>query len=88
MQLDIEALRSAIEDDSSLTCYDLSLMFNAGEETIRTHLHDIGKVYKLSQWVPHELTVDNKQQRLSTCFSLLSRHNNEPFLDRLLTCDE
>lgn len=88
LSLDIEALPTAIEDNSSLTCQELSLIFNVSDETIRQHLHKIGKTYKLSKWIPHELSEANKQLRLTNCLSLLSRENSEPFLDRLLTCDE
>ena len=58
------------------------------DETIRLHLHQLGKRWKLSKWVPYELSETNKLQRLTICSSLLSRHNLVPFFDRMLTCDE
>jgi len=63
LSLDIEALRTATEADSSLTCQELSLMFTVSDETLRQHLHEIGKTYKLSKWIPHELSDANKQLR-------------------------
>ncbi|XP_065645670.1 histone-lysine N-methyltransferase SETMAR-like [Hydra vulgaris] len=86
--VDEDELKDAVESDSSQTCQELAVRFAVSVETIRLHLHAIGKAWKLSRWVPHKLSIDNKKQRLTICTSLLSRHNVEPFLDRLLTCDE
>ncbi|XP_065664780.1 histone-lysine N-methyltransferase SETMAR-like [Hydra vulgaris] len=83
-----EDIKLAIEQDSSQTCQDLALRFNVSDETIRLHLHQLGKRWKLSKWVPYGLSKTNKLQRLTICSSLLSRHNLMPFFDRMLTCDE
>ena len=51
------------------------------------HLKQIGKVKKLSKWVSHELTKNQK----NCCFEVLSSLilcNNKPFLDRIVMCDE
>jgi histone-lysine N-methyltransferase SETMAR len=85
---DDNELKAATELDSSHTCQEPVEIFNVSDETIHLHLQRMGKVYKLSKWIPHELTADNKLQRLLICLSLLSRHNNEPFLDWLLTYNE
>lgn len=81
-------LRRAIESDSSQTCKELALIFNVNEETIRLHMHQIGKRWKISKWVPHDLTLENKFQRLTICSSHLSRLKVEPLFHRILTCDE
>lgn len=86
--LDDETLRAAIESDSSQTCSELASHFQVTDETIRLHLHRIGKVYKLSKWVPHSLSDANKQQRVAACLSLLTRHRNASIFDRILTSDE
>ncbi|XP_065664499.1 histone-lysine N-methyltransferase SETMAR-like [Hydra vulgaris] len=86
--VDEDELKDAVESDSSQTCQELAVRFAVSVETIRLHLDAIGKAWKLSRWVPHKLSIDNKKQRLTICTSLLSRHNVEPFLDCLLTCDE
>ena len=41
--LDEEQLKQAIEEDSSLTCQELAERFNVSDETIRRHLHQLGK---------------------------------------------
>ena len=47
------------------------------------HLKQIGKVNKLDNGVPHELT---KNKKLLKCFILCN--NNKAFLDWTVTCDE
>jgi len=86
--LDDEALKAAIEEDSGLTCDKLAERFRVSVETVRLHLHGIGKSYRLSKWVLHTLSAANKEQRVTTCLSLLNRHLNTPIFDRLLTGNE
>ena len=86
--LDDDVLKAAIEEDSSLTCDELAERFHVSAETVRLHLHGIGKSYRLSKWVPHTLSAANKEQRVTACLSLLTRHLNTPIFDRLLTGDE
>ncbi|XP_035210476.1 histone-lysine N-methyltransferase SETMAR-like [Stegodyphus dumicola] len=86
--LDNEALRVAIESDSSQTCGELAAHFQASVEMIRFNLHRIGKAYKLKKCVPPSLSDANKQQRGATCLSLLTRHRNATIFDRVLTSDE
>lgn len=86
--IDNEELRAVIENDSKLTCQELSQMFSVSDETIRLHLHQLGKSWKLSKWVPHELSDEHRFHRVSVCSALLSRYKTEPFLDCLLTADE
>uniref|UniRef100_A0A0N5BIV6 HTH_48 domain-containing protein n=1 Tax=Strongyloides papillosus TaxID=174720 RepID=A0A0N5BIV6_STREA len=43
---------------------------------------------KLDKWVPHELNDYQKMCRFEFCFSLILRNKNDPFLSRLITCDE
>ena len=83
-----DELRKAVESNSNLTCHELGLKFHVNEETIRLHMHQIGKRWKLSKWVPHDLTSENRLQRLTICSSHLTRLKMEPFFDRILTCDE
>ncbi|GFT41603.1 histone-lysine N-methyltransferase SETMAR [Trichonephila clavipes] len=77
-----EALQAAIEEDSSQTCGDTS------SETVRLHLHCLGKTYRLSKWIPHTLLEVHKHQRVTACLSLLSRHHSASIFNRVLTSDE
>ncbi|GFX10751.1 histone-lysine N-methyltransferase SETMAR [Trichonephila clavipes] len=86
--LDDKALQVAIKENRSQTCGELARQFNTSSETVRFHLHLLGKTYKLSKWVPHTLLEVHKQQREATCLSLLSRHRSESIFIRVLTSDE
>ena len=86
--LENDLLNQAISVDPTKTCAKLAEEFKSSEETIRRKLHQLGKVWRLSKWVPYELNESHKLNRLSTCSWLLSKHENEPFLDRIVTCDE
>ncbi|GFY42754.1 histone-lysine N-methyltransferase SETMAR [Trichonephila inaurata madagascariensis] len=72
--LDDEALKAVIEEDSSQMCGELVRQFNTSSETVRLHLHRLGKTYRLSKWVPYTLLEVHKQQRVAACLSLLSHH--------------
>ena len=52
------------------------------------HLKQIGKVKKLSKWVPRELTTNQKNCRFEVSSSLILCNNKEPFLDQIVTCNE
>jgi histone-lysine N-methyltransferase SETMAR len=48
----------------------------------------MAKVNKLGSWVPHQLTPDDIQQRITICNSLLSKRNRYRFLQQIGTGDE
>ncbi|KAF2364570.1 Transposase type 1 [Trinorchestia longiramus] len=56
--------------------------------TVSRHLKIIGKVKKLDKWVPHELNENQKLRRFEVCSMISLRNTNDPFLDRIVTCDE
>lgn len=86
--VDENILRSDIESNPRQTTYDLAHRFGCDQKTIWNHLKSIGKICKLSVWVPHKLTNENRIQRTTTCAALLSRIQTDPFFDRLITGDE
>lgn len=47
--LDDDALQAAIEEESSLTCGELSSQFIMSDETVRLHFHRLHKTYMLSK---------------------------------------
>ncbi|XP_076053689.1 histone-lysine N-methyltransferase SETMAR-like [Oratosquilla oratoria] len=81
-------LKAAIEEDSSLTCGEFVRQFNVSNETVRIHLHRLGKTFKLSKWVPRTLLEVHKRQRVTACISLFSRHRTASLFNRVLTSDE
>lgn len=85
---DSDRLRQIVEHDSSITVRELAIDFGVHYSTIDRHLIQMGFTSKLNRWVPHRLSAQQKMARLTTCASLLARQKSEPFLDRIVTCDE
>ena len=56
--------------------------------TVYDHLKGLGLSSKLDVWIPHVLTERNLCRRIDVCDSLLKRHENDPFLKRIITGDE
>lgn len=81
-------LKALIEEDTTKTVRELAADLQVDASTISRHLAQLGKVKKLDRWVPHELNEKQAKKRYHICSSLLLRQKNEPFLDRLITCDE
>lgn len=71
---DEERLRQLIEEDNELTSIELANVFKCDPSTVLRHLHAIGKVWKLGQWVPHKLTEPNKRLRADSAKRLLEMH--------------
>ncbi|GFY74233.1 histone-lysine N-methyltransferase SETMAR [Trichonephila inaurata madagascariensis] len=86
--LDDEALQAAIGKDSGQMCGALARQFNTSSETVRLHLHCLGKMYRLSKWVPHTLFEVHKQQRVAACLSLLCCHRSPSIFNRVLTSEK
>ena len=84
MESDIERLKVLIEDNPRLTTRELSTMLGCNQSTIDRHLHEMGKVNKLGTWVPHQLTSDNIQQRISICHFCCQNPIDTGFFNRLL----
>src|SRR3569832_1449412 len=57
-------------------------------KTVVRHLAIIGKVKKLDNWVPADLTDPHKMQRFDVSSALILHSRNDPFLERIVTCDE
>ena len=60
---------------------------NVHHSIVIGYLKQIGKVNKLHKWVPHELT-ENQKILFEVPSSLILCHNNELFLNQIVTCDE
>ncbi|CAF2068335.1 unnamed protein product [Rotaria magnacalcarata] len=85
---DFERLEVLIEDNPRLTTRELLAMLGYNQSTIDHHLGQMGKVNKLGTWVPHELSVDNMQQRVTICNFLLSKYDRYRFFQQIVTRDE
>lgn len=81
-------LRNTVEADSQQTVRQMAKELSVSKSAIAESLNKIGKVKKLEKWVPHDLNDRQKFMCFEICSSLLLRNNNDPFLDRIVTCDE
>ena len=81
---DDDQLRAIIKADPLTTIWEVAEELNVDHSTVVWHLKQTGKVKKL-----HKLTENKKIIVFEVSSSLLFLHNNkEPFLDRIVTCDE
>lgn len=87
-EVDIEHLMDLIEDDPRLTSRSLAVEFECSHTAIENHLHDIGKCWKYSYWIPHQLTPKIQKIRVNICMELLTSHRNFEWLRNLITGDE
>ena len=60
-QVSNDQLHQLIKADSWQTTCDLAQVLGVHFSTIAMHLHQLGKVHKLAQWVPHALTDFDRQ---------------------------
>ena len=83
-----EHLKALIEADPRKTTREISVELEVDHSTISRHLKQIGKSKKLDNWVPHELNDNQKNCRFEVSSTLVLRNKNDPFLERIVTCDE
>ena len=77
-----------METDTSQTVRGMAEELGVGSGAVFDSLKRIEKVKKLEKWVPHDLNDRQKLSRFEVCSSLFLRNQNDPFLDRIVTCDE
>ena len=88
LDVDNNPLSALVEANPRTTVQELASELDVTYTTISNHLREIGKTKKLDKWVPHELNDNQKKRRYEVSSSLLLRNKNDPFLDRVVTCDE
>ena len=81
-------LRAIILADPLTTTREVAEELNVNHSMVVQHLQQTGKVKKLDKWVPHELTSNKKKNSHFEVLPSLILHNNEPFLNRIVTRDE
>jgi [histone H3]-lysine36 N-dimethyltransferase SETMAR len=86
--IDDDHLKALVEENPRTTLCELAIALNVHYSTVSLHLQAIGKVKKLDSWVPHALNEKQQMRRMEVASSLLLRHKECSFLDRIFTCDE
>lgn len=70
-----------------MTCRMLD--FDCSPQTISNIMHELGKTWKKSKWIPHELTAGQKSNRVRTSTHLLALIEEDPeILNDIVTVDE
>jgi histone-lysine N-methyltransferase SETMAR len=70
----IETIHNLIEDDLYITYDIIEAKTSISRGTIHTIIHDHLKLRKItSRWVPHELTQENKDNRVRICKENLAK---------------
>lgn len=87
-KVDDDKLDASVKADPCQTVRGLAGNLGVSKSTVSRHLDTMGKVKKMDTWVPHELKEKHKIRRAEICSSLLLRNKNDPFLSRIVTCDE
>ena len=78
-----DQLRTITEVDP-LTTWEVAEELNIDYSMVTWHLKQTRKVKKLSKWVPHELTKNQKNHHFETSSSLIQCNNNKPFLNQIV----
>ena len=67
------------------TTWEVAKELSVDHSPVIWHLKQIGMVKKLNNWVPHELTTNQKNHHFEVLSSLIRCNNSKPFLDCILT---
>ena len=86
----IELVRQVINNDPHSTYDDIIAETSLSHGTIERIIHDCLKMKKVtSRWVPHQLTDEQKQQRVKLCRENLAKFQNGSWrLCDIITGDE
>lgn len=87
-EFDNERLCQLVKSNPRQTTRELAQVLGVHHSTIADHLHQMGKVYKLAQWVPHDLSERDRQRRAEVATFLLSYRRTENWLNSIVTGDE
>ena len=73
-EFDKDHLKALLKEESCQTSCELAEKMNCDQKTILNHLHSMGFAKKLGVWMPHELSENNKENRLQITSQHLSCH--------------
>lgn len=88
VETDIDDLKRLVEEDPCRTTLELAKLTDISKASVHRHLIQMGKTSKCGKWFPHALNEQQLLNRMTVCTSLLTRHDVDPFLERIVCCDE
>ncbi|GFV22487.1 histone-lysine N-methyltransferase SETMAR, partial [Trichonephila clavipes] len=83
-----DAIKALVDANRRITTREIGLRLNLSNLTVYDHWKGLGLSSKRNVWFPHVLTERNLCRRIDVCDSLLKRHENYPFLKRIITGDK
>lgn len=86
--LDSHVLRERVNDQPATSVRRLSAELHSPKSTVHDHLKKLDLSKRSGRSVPHELTPAQKATRVNMAQQLLQRLEQQPFLHRIITCDE
>lgn len=66
---------------------ELAETFSIHKGAVERWIHGIELIIKLDQWVPHQYTAREREERIRTCVSLLFHTGEGIFFNRNVTSD-
>lgn len=87
----IDAVRNMIETDRHVTYHEIQASLGIGASQVHSILHEHLGVRKLcARWIPHNLTVAQKKQRVTWCKATLKKFNRgaSNLISHIVTGDE
>ena len=88
LEVDSDQLRAVLKADPLTTMQEVAEELSIDHSLVVQHLKQAGKVKKLIKWAPRGLTTNQKRSHhFEVSSSLILLNNNEPFLDRTVTCN-
>ena len=86
---DDDLLMKEVEENPAQILEELAEKLDHSVTTVFEHLRKLGKSNRAGKWVPHNLNAAQRAKRVTYCQNLLNDFkNDEPMLDRIITCDE
>ena len=87
----VAKVRSILDSDRRLTCEEIAKEMGISHGSVHTILtQNLNMRRVAARWVPHALTLEQKQSRVDIAQKLLSRYQNEKesFINRIVAIDE
>ena len=82
-----EELLAAVQDNRRISSRQIAAHIGCSKSAVAEILRDLGFHKKFGQWIPHHLTPDQREQRISICYSHLLNPIND-YLRQIITGDE
>ena len=87
-EINLAELKYVIESESDQSTRNIASKLGCSQKGIHYQFKRLDLVPKLGQWVPHDLSPEQKKKRVDTSHQLLSLRRNFEWLNNLVTGDE